>query len=63
MTLNDFLTKSDMPRATFAKRIGVSAAAVTYWVKGDRVPTLKLAIKIRDNTCGLVDIDSWENKG
>jgi predicted transcriptional regulator len=54
MTLGQYLTERKIPHATFADQIGVSQAAVTRYVAGDRMPRQKVLSRIREATGGLV---------
>lgn len=49
--LADIINNSEMSKKEIAERLGVSAASVTKWVKGDNSPDIELIAKI----CNLFD--------
>lgn len=49
--LADIINNSKMSKKEIAERLGVSAASVTKWVKGDNSPDIELIAKI----CNLFD--------
>lgn len=59
MRLQEFLTRTEMKPSDFAKRIGASPSVVHHWLEGTRTPSYKNMVKISNNTCGLVDPNSW----
>lgn len=46
--LADIINKSEMSKKEIAEKLGVSAASVTKWVKGDNSPDIEVIAKICD---------------
>ena len=63
MTLNDWLTSEDLTQAFAAKRLGVSQPSISYLVKGNRLPSLRLMQKILTMTNGAVTIEDFLSTG
>jgi transcriptional regulator with XRE-family HTH domain len=57
--LNDWLIQNDIDRAAFAKRLGVSNAAVGRYCIGERIPEREVMVKIMKLTKGEVDANSF----
>lgn len=65
MDLEDYLKENDMWKAEFAKKIGVSPAAIYRYIDGTRRPSLAMASLIDKETKGKVtakDLLDWYNK-
>jgi len=56
MKLRTYLTRHKMTRRAFAKKVGVSPQAIGYYVKGERRPSLGVAIDIVKATGGSVSL-------
>jgi transcriptional regulator with XRE-family HTH domain len=59
VTLKKFRRDKGLTLAVLAKRIGVSAAAVSRYERGIRVPRYKTMLKIREVTNDNVGLDDW----
>ena len=59
MTLGEYLSWKKLTPEAFAKRIGVSRAAVSRYRSGDRRPEWKVIKRIVKETNGLVTADSF----
>lgn len=46
--LAEIINKSNMSKKEIAEKLGVSAASVTKWVKGDNAPDIEIIAKICD---------------
>lgn len=60
MKLDAYLSKHDISKEAFARRIGVSPEAVRLWCAGERTPRWKAVIAIRQATEGHVDVGDFE---
>jgi transcriptional regulator with XRE-family HTH domain len=54
MRLRTYLDQENIPVAAFARRIGVSVAALHRYLAGDRFPRQEVMQAIIDNTNGAV---------
>lgn len=61
MNLKDWLRARNVKPMEFARRIGHSAAAVSRWCDGLRVPEPPIAKKIREATGGEVTPDDFHD--
>lgn len=52
--LRRWLLEHRIKAVEFADRIGVSGSAVSQWLNGQRVPSLRQAVEISDATSGAV---------
>lgn len=59
MTLGEYLERNKIPRATFAKAIGVSGLAVRFWVTGTRMPRRRNMALIARATKGEVTANDF----
>jgi len=57
--LRSYLDRTGVKRQAFATEVGCTTAAMRYWVKGERTPTIALALNIANATGGEVPIESW----
>jgi DNA-binding transcriptional regulator YdaS (Cro superfamily) len=60
MNLKDWLDRNERTCADFSEEIGVSRAAVSRWVRGNRTPHPRLALLIERHTGGHVPVTIWE---
>ena len=58
-SLQNHLVRHRITRAAFARRVGVSKGYVTELLKGTKRPSLLLATRIQEATCGDVPATSW----
>ena len=54
MRLREWLKKHEMTQSHFAKAIGVSKSAVTYWLNGKQGPNRNTYKRIKEFTNGAV---------
>ena len=54
MKLKTWLTQSNIKRADFAAKIGITTATITRYLNGDRKPSADIFSKIFDVTKGNV---------
>ena len=59
LSLAQFLDRSGISCAEFARRLGVTDSAVWRWANGRRSPSLGLAFAIERETHGAVPARSW----
>lgn len=59
MKLSDYLKENRIIAAEFARKIGVTTMAVSYWVNGKRMPEPEHIVKIYKETDGMVDANSF----
>jgi DNA-binding transcriptional regulator YdaS (Cro superfamily) len=57
MKLRTYLESTNTTLTALAERLGVGVSTVHGWVSGRRVPTLEMALRIRDITDGAVTPD------
>ncbi len=55
VALKKYLEKNQITQREFSKKLGVSDGAITRWVKGERIPKMKLIMKIKKETNGEVN--------
>lgn len=56
MTLSDFLNLPDQSATALAAKIGCEVSTITRLAKGERRPSLDLALRIETETDGLVRV-------
>lgn len=54
MTLNDYLTRNQIPRLEFAERIGIDRSTLSRLLNGKRSASWQLAGTIEEATAGAV---------
>ena len=59
MRLNEYLDQNSMNQSAFAKRVGVTAEAVSQWISGVRSPRPKNILQIERETNGAVSFHDW----
>lgn len=59
MTLNEFLSASEITDGEFAAKVGVSRSMVNRYRHNQATPSLSLAAKIERATDGAVPMSSW----
>lgn len=59
MTLSEYLEIEDLSNEQFARRVGVTRPAVSFWRRGIRLPRLELMRRIEDITEGAVKPADW----
>lgn len=57
--LRAYLSEHGIRQEDFAAQLGTSQSTVSKVVAGRLTPTLRLAVKIEQLTCGLVPVKSW----
>jgi len=60
--LRKYLKENAITQEAFAASIGVGQAFVSKLANGDMLPSRELAIKIEDQTGGIVTIRGWDTK-
>lgn len=56
--LGFLIEKKQITRATFARYVGISEASLCRYIRGDRIPSVDIAIKIAD-LLGVDVKDVW----
>jgi transcriptional regulator with XRE-family HTH domain len=56
MKLSDYLATGILSRTELGERVGVSQAAISRYVNGERIPRPEIALKIEQATEGKVTI-------
>ncbi len=59
MTLEEYLTSSEMTKSDFAKMVPCSYSLPGMWIKGKANPSYKMACRIENVTKGLVPRTNW----
>lgn len=59
LKLKQYLEKHKITHSSFAERVGVSQATINRYVRGERSPSKKTIVKIRDATKGFVKVTDW----
>jgi len=59
MTLGEFLSKHRIPKAAFARQVGVSRQSVVMWLRGVWLPNLEHRAIIAHITEGSVPASIW----
>lgn len=57
MKIEDFFEIAEITRKEFANKIGVTETSLHYYIKGERKPSLDVAIKIVQETLGIVKLE------
>jgi len=57
--LEYYLKEKNLTKTEFAERVGIHLSYITHLVKGRRVPSLSVALKIQDLTDGEVPVTTW----
>ena len=57
--LSKYLEDNGIMHKFFAKKIGVSTTTLSHILKNIRMPTLKTAIRIREETKEKISVDDW----
>lgn len=63
MQFSTWVSKSDIPRGEIAESLRITRAHLAYLMKGERNPSLGLAMRIRDLTAGKVRPEDWPRSG
>ena len=59
LKLKQYLEKHKITHAAFAERVGVSQATVNRYVSGDRSPSKRTILRIKEATKGFVKERDW----
>jgi len=54
MTLTDYLSDAELSATEFASKVGCTTSTITRILRGERGPSLELALKIEAETKGKV---------
>ena len=57
MRLSDYLREHGLTQSEFARRAGITQAAVSYLVNGERVPGGRIIRAVSVATSGMVGLD------
>lgn len=57
MNLQDFFEVAEITRKEFCDRVGITESTLHYYLKGEREPSLATAIKIVQETMGVVKLE------
>jgi transcriptional regulator with XRE-family HTH domain len=57
--LNDYLTKQNISRADFARKLGVTGQAVSRWIGGQSIPRPETQLTVSEITHGEVPLEYW----
>lgn len=59
LKLKQYLEKHKITHAAFAEIVGVSQATVNRYVSGERSPSKKMILRIKEATKGFVKVTDW----
>lgn len=59
MTLEQYLTDTNIKPVAFATSIGVAPSTITRILRGERSPGIDIIAKIKTGTHGKVDFEDW----